>query len=324
MRKGGKHGEKAKYLNKGEQMDLPIIDAKALFVDNDPREMENLRRGAEDVGFLIIRNSPFGKDALNILKPLYHRFFHLPLADKETVSMAKTGSNRGWGGAGSEQVNPDANPDYKEVFDLGTPDVDDPELAAMTYYAPNQWPEMMPMMRPVLETYYELAKDMSLNLLRLIAKATDLPGDFFSDKFSPPLALLRANYYPPRPNTAGEKDFGIAEHTDYGCLTLLLIDGVAGLEVKTHDGDWLAVDAKAGDFVINFGEMLESWSNGKIIATPHRVRGTNEERISVPFFFNPRFDTNVAPLGSGETLQAGDYLARRYDETYVHRQKAVM
>ena len=52
------------------------------------------------------------------------------------------------------------------------------------------------------------------------------------------MALLRGNYYPSRPDWAGAKDFGIATHTDYGCLTLLATDGSPGLEVRKRGGGW--------------------------------------------------------------------------------------
>ena len=116
------------------------------------------------------------------------------------------------------------------------------------------------------------------------------------------------------------QDFGIATHTDYGCLTLLATDGSPGLEVRKRGGGWFAVQVPPGEFVINFGEMMEIWSEGRVKATPHRVVGTTEERLSVPLFFNPSVDTNIAPMGSGQVILAGDHLARRFQETYVHLQ----
>ena len=135
------------------------------------------------------------------------------------------------------------------------------------------------------------------------------------------MALLRGNYYPPRPADAGEKDFGIAAHTDYGCITLLATDGVAGLEVELADGTWIPVETQPDSFVINFGEMLEIWTEGRIKATPHRVLGPKNERISVPLFFNPNHDTVVSHDPENPVL-ALDHLQRRFDETYVHLQSS--
>ena len=94
-----------------------------------------------------------------------------------------------------------------------------------------------------------------------------------------------------------------------------------GLEVRVRDGSWVPVVAGHGEFVVNFGEMLETWTQRRIVATPHRVIGNNAERLSVPLFFNPRYDTNVAPAASDKTLLAVDHLQRRYDETYLHLHK---
>jgi len=158
-------------------------------------------------------------------------------------------------------------------------------------------------------------------LLCAIAEAVGEDGEYFRDKFTRPMALLRGNFYPERPVWATEKDFGIATHTDYGCLTLLATDGSPGLEVRKRGGGWIPLSAPPGEFVINFGAMLEMWMGGKIKATPHRVIGTNAERISVPLFFNPNHDADVAPIGSGQSIDAWVHLKKRYDETYVHLQK---
>ena len=94
--------------------------------------------------------------------------------------------------------------------------------------------------------------------------------------------------------------------------------GLAGLRRKAVSGQWVSVVAEPGEFIINFGEMLQMWTDGAVRATPHRVRGSDQERISVPLFFNPNYDTNVAPLGSGKRIHAGDHLTKRFEETYLH------
>ena len=83
----------------------------------------------------------------------------------------------------------------------------------------------------------------------------------------------------------------------------------------------IPISAQPGEFVINFGEMLGFWTGGIVQATPHRVVGGDAERISVPLFFNPSHDTNVAPPESGKVVRAGKHLERRFSETYLHLQK---
>ena len=47
-----------------------------------------------------------------------------------------------------------------------------------------------------------------------------------------------------------------------------------------------------GAFVVNIGEMLEYATNGYLTATNHRVISPAwpDDRISIPFFFNPALD----------------------------------
>ncbi len=304
---------------------IPRIDAQALTDPTHPGHAEaaaGVKTAAEEVGFMTVHNTPISAAEVERLLRTYSEFFHLPTAQKARIDMGQTGSNRGWGGPGSEQVDPNANPDYKQVFDCGFELPPDDPSAGMKYYAPNRWPETPPDFRETVRGYYTRACAFALELLRGVAGAIGQPRDYFDDKFTRPMALLRGNFYPERPADAGDKDFGIAPHTDYGCLTLLATDGSPGLEVQVRGGSWIPLVAAPGEFAINFGEMLEFWTGGRVVATPHQVKGSDHERISVPLFFNPNHDTNVAPIGSGRVLLAGDHLARRFDETYLHLKKA--
>ena len=247
---------------------------------------------------------------------VYRAFFHQPDEIKQSVDMAETGSNRDWGVSRSEQVDPEANPDYKEVFDCGYElSSDDPyEDRGLSVYAPNLWPKDAIAFREVIQTYYADACAVAMRVLKAIAVALGRDGQSFDEAFDTPMALLRGNFYPQYPDWAGNKDFGIGTHTDYGCLTLLATDGAPGLEVLMPDGEWQGVQAAPGQFIINFGEMLEFWTKGVVKATLHRVKGGADERFSIPLFFNPSYDTNVASPGSGQVIRAGEHLTRRINE----------
>ncbi len=300
---------------------IPRIDAQALMA-GDTGAVADVVTGATDIGFLTVHNTPIPDQQVRDVIEAYRGFFHLPAAQKAAFDMARTGSNRGWGASGSEQVNPDANPDYKQVFDCGTTLAADDPVAALGLltYAPNVWPDVPAGFADALREYYDASTAFAVDLLCAIAGAVGEDAGYFRDKFTRPMTLLRGNFYPERPADAGDKDFGIATHTDYGCLTLLATDGSPGLEVRKRGGGWIPISAAPGEFVVNFGEMLEMWTARRIVATPHRVVGTNAERISVPLFFNPSHDANVAPVGA-VPVTAVDHLERRYQETYVHLQK---
>jgi len=290
----------------------------------DPDELARLAQAGGEMGFLTVSETGLEADRLRKVFDAYRAFFKLPEADKQAVNMARTGSNRGWGAPKSEQSNPDANPDFKEVFDCGyeLPAGDPYATRNLSVYAPNLWPDNPPAFRETSQAEYGEACAVAMRILRAIAAALGRDEASFDAAFDTPMALLRGNFYPKRPDWAGAKDFGIAAHTDFGCLTLLATDGTPGLEVLMPDGEWQVVQAEPGQFVINFGEMLEFWTAGQVKATLHRVVGSNQERMSIPLFFNPSYDTNVAPPNSDEVISAGDHLTRRFNETYVHLQKA--
>ena len=101
-------------------------------------------------------------------------------------------------------------------------------------------------------------------------------------------------------------------HSDYGMLTLLATDAVPGLQIHRGEaeagaggreapagtssgsgsaaaaapGRWVDVCPKPGTFIINLGDMLERWTNGRYRSTLHRVvNTTGQERYSIAFFF---------------------------------------
>jgi isopenicillin N synthase-like dioxygenase len=298
---------------------IPRLDAAAL-ANGDVASLEALLEAATGVGFATVYNTALTTQRVEEAIETYRAFFHLPEAEKRSLDMARTGSNRGWGAPGSEQVDPAANPDYKQFFDVGFNLPDGHPLADKTFYAPNLWPDD-PNFHAVISAYYADALNVSTNLLHAIARAIGADANTFEGAFETPMALLRGNFYPARPDWAGAKDFGIATHTDYGCLTLLATDGTAGLEVRKRGGGWIPLSAPPGEFIINFGEMLEFWTDGLVKATPHRVVGGLNERVSIPLFFNPTYDTNVAPPGSDKVILAGEHLSARFRETYVHLQE---
>ncbi|WP_298836240.1 2-oxoglutarate and iron-dependent oxygenase domain-containing protein [uncultured Roseobacter sp.] len=296
---------------------VPAIDLKKLSA-GDAEALDAMREAATGVGFAIVRNTPLSAETVASVIETYRAFFHLPAAEKSRIDMAQTGANRGWGAPGSEQVDPDANPDYKQFFDSGFALPEGDARRGLAVYAPNRWPENPPEFQSIVSHYYAHACSVAMQVLRGVSTSIGARADYFDGAFETPMALLRGNFYPTRPAWATARDFGIATHTDYGCLTLLATDGSPGLEVRRRGGGWIPVSAPPGEFIINFGEMMEVWTDGRVVATPHRVVGGENERISVPLFFNPSFETNVAPPGASEAVLAGDHLMARFNETYVH------
>ena len=66
--------------------------------------------------------------------------------------------------------------------------------------------------------------------------------------------MIASNYYPtcPEPN----KTLGLAPHSDQSGLTILMDNGVPGLQIK-HNQTWYSVPHVPGTFVVNLGDYLE-------------------------------------------------------------------
>ena len=300
---------------------IPTIDYKIITNHEDPffnDELDKFNFAISHYGFLLLKNTPIDKKVKNNILKTYKEFFYLPFEQKNKVNMALTSSNRGWGAPRGEQVNQEYNPDYKEIFDTGPHQKIKDEFKELTYYSKNLWPEQLPFFEKKINEYYDLCTQVGMNVISFIEHSLKLSKNFFSDKFDYPMSLLRCNYYPPRKSMLSNKDYGIAPHTDYGCLTILLTDNNPGLEIKNPSDEWELVLPKEEEIIVNFGDMIEFWSNKKIKATSHRVFGNSDERFSVPFFFNPQYDTIISKK---DNIIAGEYLSKKYDSTYSHKKK---
>ena len=155
-------------------------------------------------------------------------------------------------------------------------------------------------------------------LARAIGLALGLGADWFARHLTTdPTVLFRIFRYPPvAPSADG---WGVAEHTDYGLLTLLAQDDQGGLQVRGPDG-WIDVPPDPGALVVNLGDMLDRMTEGRYRSTAHRVRPTasTTDRLSFPFFFDPSWDAEVRPLPLGGEVPPDD-AATRWDGTSLRR-----
>lgn len=91
-------------------------------------------------------------------------------------------------------------------------------------------------------------------------------------------------------------------------------------------GEWIDVPVIEDAFVVNIGDMFETWTNGEFIATTHRVRKVTEERYSFPLFYNVDYDTVVEPLPRfvrpGDhvlpALHAGEHLFAQTAQSFTY------
>jgi len=257
-----------------------------------------------------------------------HRFHSLPVSDKQAVALNEF--HRGYIGLGTSvdvvsTVDVVDRPNESESFMmLGAADPGDVERGV--YLAgPNQWPIGLPGFRNVIESYAASMTSLGHRMIDLLADELG-DGEVLAAAFRRPTTWLRLLLYPKRTLDRDEKGFGSAPHRDFGALTILAQDDAGGLEVRTPNGEWVAVPPMPGAFVVNVGDMLHRWSNGRLLSTPHRVLNpSGRERYSIPFFFDPHVETTIEPLASCvptpdgarfEPIEFGDEVRRQLTATY--------
>merc|ERR1712216_344191 len=154
--------------------------------------------------------------------------------------------------------------------------------------------------------YYGAMERLIGILMQLFALALGLPSCSFDQALEGHRSSLRAILYPEVPEADFAAQNGVVvrsgEHTDWGCITVLLADeAVGGLEVKSKDGEWAMVRPVPGGLVVNLGDLLPLWTGGHWVATPHRViarreDGTCRRRVSIPYLGLVTRATLIKPL----------------------------
>jgi isopenicillin N synthase-like dioxygenase len=254
-------------------------------------------------------------------------FFAAPQAVRDALDVKTSPNFRGYVPMGL--VGPDKPRRMLEAFQmmLDLPP-DDPDVrAGSIMHGPNRWPDAAPAFRAAMETYFAAMTELARLLLLAFARGLGLKDDFFAAHFRKPLTQLRLLHYPPQPPDSDAE--GVEAHTDTGAFTILLQDEVGGLEVMTRAGLWIAAQPIPGSLVVNIADMMQRWTNGRFVSTPHRVRNrTGRDRISAPFFANPDYDAVIAPLAGGgregasyAPLACGPYVEAAYRAAWPHAER---
>jgi len=312
---------------------IPVIDVASMLDGSDAGLQEvaaQLRAAAESTGFFYIANHGVGQDWLNDLYATGRRFFDFPAEKKATVAVNK--HHRGFIKMGEAKMYGNAQPDLKESFVWGREvTADDPDYAAGKPMAgPNNWPDFMPELQQKLNGYMDHCNALGKRLLQAFAVSLDVDRDAFVQTYDRPASRGALVWYPPQDAAMGKEQFGVAPHTDYGCLTFVYQDQIGGLQVMTKDGEWVVAEPIAGTFVVNVGDLLARWTNGRFASTPHRVvNATGRERLSIAVFVDPNEDTVIDPVCAGgepvkyPPVTVAEHIVGRFDKSFEYRQNAV-
>ncbi|WP_116134495.1 isopenicillin N synthase family oxygenase [Tropicimonas sp. IMCC34043] len=321
---------------KGEFENIPIVDLSGLAEGADPaaraESVAALKAALETSGFAYLAGHGVPEDLVERMRQMNVAFHDLPLEEK--LALKINAFHRGYMPMSSSTIvtssvakvtKPNRSESLMVMHEVG----EDSPHAGEPLQGPNQFPASLPEVGETARAYMTEMTALGERIAGGLAEALGLPRDWFAQHFTDPTLFLRLLHYPEQPDE--EELFGSAPHTDYGFVTLLKQDNVGGLEVRNKHGDWIPAPPIEGTFVMNVGDILAKWSNGRFVSTPHRVRNLSRRgRYSQPFFYDPSMSALVecppAMLEAGEEAQMqpvlyGDYLLERLNKNYDYRNK---
>ncbi|WP_249780997.1 2-oxoglutarate and iron-dependent oxygenase domain-containing protein [Bradyrhizobium sp. dw_78] len=280
--------------------EIPIISLSALGRGDEAEAatIEAIRRASEEVGFFYAKDHGVSDGLTHDIFTQCRRFFELPKEQREQLRLSNSACFRGYLSVGERGANLERPRDLLESLNIG-PELgaDDPFVqAGKPLHGGNQWPAGLPGFKETLLAYYAGMEAFGQRLLQGFALAAGMPRDALDAQYRKPLTQLRLLHYPAQ-QAIVDNMLGARAHRDVGLFTILLQDGVGGLEVCNAAGEWVVAPPVPDTFVINVGEMMKLITNDHYASALHRVvNRSGRERYSVPFFFNPDYDATLSAL----------------------------
>ncbi|KAL5172876.1 Protein DMR6-LIKE OXYGENASE 1 [Glycine soja] len=240
-----------------QNLQLPIIDFSELLGSNRPRVLRSLANACQHYGFFQLVNHCISEDVVRRMIDVNGRFFDLPLEERAKYMTTDMRAPIRCGTSFSQTK------DSCEGF-LETPV---PSLTRFT---------------PPLACFTSGHSESGGHQCR--RNQTFVPGDILESlgiveanqeeddnilkEFENESQMMVASFYPPCPQP--DLTLGMPPHSDYGFLTLLLQDEVEGLQIQ-HQDKWVTVQPIPNAFVVNVGDHLEIYSNGKYKSVLHTI-----------------------------------------------------
>lgn len=305
---------------------IPVIDISLIQGHSDAmsqRVRQQLCEAAERNGFFYVAGHGVDTEIINSTFVAAKRFFSLPAKQKASVKMS--GTHRGFLPIGESTMEGYSSADRKESFIWGVDErLDEPQSDTENQLiAPNRWPNEPAEMREVLNVFFEEVHTCASKILRALALSIGESADIFTRNFNRPTSRGSLIYYPTNEQAIGQ--YGVSPHSDFGCLSMLL-QGAPGLSAQLSDGQWHEIEPIPDTFVVNIGDLLSRWTNGRFRSIPHCVvNKSSAARYSLVVFVDPDSQTVIDPIvHPGETakfepITCDAYINGRFNRSFAYR-----
>ncbi|CAM0902310.1 unnamed protein product [Alopecurus aequalis] len=261
---------------------LPVIDIGRLG-DEDPAArallVQDIARACRDRGCFQVINHGVSKSVMDGALEAASEFFHMSTEHKEVFA--------------SDDIRSPIR------YDTSAKDGISKSRAFLKHYANpledwiNLWPMQPATYRKKMGNYAVEIQRLSVQLMGAIVEGLGLGPMYLHEKFVGGLQFMALNNYPQGSLQAGDT-VGLASHSDYGFITILL-QSSPGLEVMHHEDDeWTPVPLIPGALHVHLGDHLEVLSNGRLRSLLHRaILNTDESRISLASIHGLAMDEKV-------------------------------
>ncbi|GAA1457812.1 isopenicillin N synthase family dioxygenase [Williamsia maris] len=306
-----------------ETFRVPVIDIGPVVRGGSAVEIADVVTAVDEacrtVGFMQIRGHGIDDGVVDGLTRAMDGFFAQPLEVRKSYRV--TGANRGYSPPKSESLSLSLGVeaatrmnDFFEAFNVGVEGRSFPGLdLSEDDYGINVWPDVNGFAEGV-QAYFDAAARVARTLTTIFAAALGVADDFFDGITDHSIDVLRMNNYALSEGTVsldGELT-GMGEHSDFGIVTVLWADQVAGLQVLRSDRRWHDVSPVDGALLVNLGDLTARLTNDRWLSTLHRVKppivdGTIRRRRSAAFFHDGNPEAVIATLPGH--LDAADGMA---------------
>ncbi|TKY65442.1 Gibberellin 3-beta-dioxygenase 4 [Spatholobus suberectus] len=269
---------------------IPILD---LSQPLQPSSLSSLYKASKDWGFFHIINHGISKDLCSQLQSLSNHLFGLPSHTKLRLGPFSSLKS------------------YTPYF-IASPFFESLRVNGPNFYvSANSSAEILfdkkdSKFSLIIQEYCSKMEELSKRILKLVLMGIGdvIERKFYDSEFKKCHGYLRINNYSAQEIMEDQVE-GLGMHTDMSCITILYQDEIGGLQVRSHEGEWIDICPSEGTLVVNIGDMLQAWSNDKLRSSEHRVVLKHHvNRFSLAFFWC--FEDDKVILAPDEVVGEGN------------------
>ncbi|XP_022738503.1 gibberellin 20-oxidase-like protein [Durio zibethinus] len=254
-------------------VELPVFDISQPL---SASSLSSLYLACREWGFFRITNHGIPKDLFRKLYSLSNHLFSLP--NEYKLKLGPTSSLKTY------TPHFIASPFYESLRVSG-PDF----LASAQSSVDVLFDQPNSEFSEILNEYGTMMTKLSKAIVEAVLKnlGDDFDRKFVESEFSNCHGYLRiGNYTPPKILMKEQEVEGLGMHTDMSCVTIVYQDDIGGLQVRSKEGKWMDINPCEDTLVVNIGDLMHAWSNGKLRSSEHRVvLKRNVNRFSLAFFW---------------------------------------